>query len=103
MNSLLVTLIIIALYLAYALVLLLIRALIVRTDIYRRWAQSGHKYSRPRVIQNLHPQPTINVMPASAPNWELLQRLAKTEPLPLGERFDRTRVIEARLTVLSKA
>jgi len=48
MNSSLVSLIVIALYLAYALLLLSIRALIVRSDIYRRWAERTTHYSASR-------------------------------------------------------
>ena len=39
MNSYLVSLTVIALYLAYALFVLSVRALVLRSDIYRRWAQ----------------------------------------------------------------
>jgi hypothetical protein len=53
MNSYFVSLIVIALYLAYALVLLLIRALIVRSDIYRRWAERTTHHSRPAPMANL--------------------------------------------------
>jgi hypothetical protein len=77
-NSSLVSLIVIALYLAYALLLLLIRALIVRSDIYRRWAERTTHYSRPAPIKDLRPghKPVIK-MPLSEATRELLQRLAK--------------------------
>ena len=55
MNSYLVSLIVIALYLAYALLLLLIGALIVRSDIYRRWAERTTHHSRPAPIKDLRP------------------------------------------------
>jgi hypothetical protein len=78
MNSYLVSLIVIALYLAYALLLLLIRAFIVRSDIYRRWAERTTHYSRPAPIKDLHPghKPVIK-MPLSEATREFLQRLAK--------------------------
>jgi HAMP domain-containing protein len=78
MNSYLVSLIVIALYLAYALLLLLIRALIVRSDIYRRWAERTTHHSRPAPIKDLRAghEPGIK-MPFSEAIRELLQRLAK--------------------------
>jgi HAMP domain-containing protein len=78
MNSYLVSLIVIALYLAYALLLLLIRALIVRSDIYRRWAERTTHHSRPAPIKDLRTghEPVIK-MPFSEATRELLQRLAK--------------------------
>ena len=78
MNSYLVILIVVALYVAYALFLLLIRAFIVRTDIYRQWAQRATHYARSATIQDLRPvqEAAIN-MPLSAATRELLQRLAE--------------------------
>lgn len=78
MNSYLVSLIVIALYLAYALLLLLIRALIVRSDIYRPWAERTTHHSRPAPIKDLRTghEPVIK-MPFPEATRELLQRLAK--------------------------
>jgi HAMP domain-containing protein len=78
MNSYLVSLIVIALYLAYALLLLLIRALIVRSDIYRRWAERTTHHSRPAPIKDLRPRhEQVIKMPFSEATRALLQRLAK--------------------------
>jgi hypothetical protein len=46
MNSYLVSLIVIALYLAYALLVLSVRGLVVRGNIYQGWARRGTHYPR---------------------------------------------------------
>ena len=87
MNAFISTLLILGLYLAGVLLVLFVGRLIIRTDLYRRWAEKrGKHYPRSRVIEDLRPvqQTMIEFIDASPPSRELLQRLAETnEPIPV--------------------
>jgi regulator of nucleoside diphosphate kinase len=69
------------------LLVLFVGRLIIRTHLYRRWAEKrGKHYPRSRVIEDLRPvqQTMIEFIDASPPSRELLQRLAETnEPIPV--------------------
>ena len=87
MNAFISTLLILGLYLAGVLLVLFVGRLIIRTDLYRRWAEKrGKHYPRSRVIEDLQPvqQTMIEFIDASPPSRELLQRLGETnEPIPV--------------------
>jgi len=87
MNAFISTLFVLGLYLAGVLAVLFVGRLIIRTHLYRRWAEKrGKHYPRSRVIEDLRPvqQTMIEFIDASPPSRELLQRLAETnEPIPV--------------------
>ena len=87
MNAFISTLLVLGLYLAGVLLVLFVGRLIIRTDLYRRWAEKrGKHYPRSRIIEDLRPvqQTMIEFIDASPPSRELLQRLAETdEPIPV--------------------
>ena len=87
MNAFISTLLVLGLYLAGVLLVLFVGRLIIRTDLYRRWAEKrGKHYPRSRIIEDLRPvqQTMIEFIDASPPSRKLLQRLAETdEPIPL--------------------
>ena len=87
MNAFISTLFVLGLYLAGVLAVLFVGRLIIRTDLYRRWAEKrGKHYPRSRIIEDLRPvqQTMIEFIDASPPSRELLQRLAETkEPIPV--------------------
>jgi len=80
-------LLILGLYVVGVLLVLFVGRLIIRTHLYRRWAEKrGKHYPRSRVIEDLRPvqQTMIEFIDASPPSRELLQRLAETnEPIPV--------------------
>jgi len=87
MNAFILTLLILGLYVVGVLLVLFVGRLIIRTHLYRRWAEKrGKHYPRSRVIEDLRPvqQTMIEFIDASPPSRELLQRLAETnEPIPV--------------------
>jgi len=87
MNAFISTLLILGLYVVGVLLVLFVGRLIIRTHLYRRWAEKrGKHYPRSRVIEDLRPvqQTMIEFIDASPPSRELLQRLAETnEPIPV--------------------
>ena len=87
MNAFISTLFVLGLYLAGVLAVLFVGRLIIRTHLYRRWAEKrGKHYPRSRVIEDLRPvqQTMIEFIDASPPSRELLQRLGETnEPIPV--------------------
>ena len=87
MNAFISTLLVLGLYLAGVLLVLFVGRLIIRTDLYRRWAEKrGKHYPRSRIIEDLRPvqRTMIEFIDTSPHSRELLQRLAKTdEPIPV--------------------
>lgn len=85
MNAFISSLLVLGMYLAGVLLVLFVGRLIIRTDLYRRWAEKrGKHYPRSRIIEDLRPvqQTMIEFIDASPPSRELLQRLAETnEPI----------------------
>ena len=82
MNDFFIPYIVLGVYLAFAVLVVVIARLIWRADLHRRRAAArGKDYPRSRIIEDLRPvqQAVIEFIDASPPSHELLRRLAEAD------------------------
>jgi regulator of nucleoside diphosphate kinase len=92
MSAYIDTMIFIGLYFAGVLLVLFIGGVLVRTNLYRAYAQRrGKHYPSSRILQDLRPiqQTMVDFIAVSAPSRELLQRLTENEePTPVRKLLE---------------
>lgn len=104
MNPYIATIIVLGLYMAGVLLVIFIGRLLMRTDLYRRWAPArGRHYPPSRIIEDVRPvqQAMIDFIDAFPPSRELLRRLAEAnEPIPVRKLLANVPAIESSWTAL---
>jgi regulator of nucleoside diphosphate kinase len=104
MNPYIGTIFVLGLYVAGVLLAIFIGRLLMRSDLYRRWAgDRGTHYPPSRAVQNLPPvqQTMIDFIDAFPSSRELLRRLAEAKkPIPVRKLMANVPAIEGSWTAL---